>query len=103
MRDAKSLLGQAAIEIANGFRRRKLDLEKEQSDLKLSLAQAKAGLEATDLAIYRLGRFSVTLGAEYQCPRCWIAQGVPSSLIPQPGDTKEDWFKCRICNYELSI
>jgi hypothetical protein len=103
MRDAKSLLGQEAIEIANGFRRRKLDLEKEQLDLKLSLAQVKAGLEVTDLAIFRLGRFSATLGAEYQCPRCWIAQGVPSSLIPQPRDSNEDRFKCRICNYELSF
>ena len=103
MRDAKSLLGQEAIEIANGFRRRKLDLEKEQLDLKLSLAQVKADLEATDHAIYRLGRFSPTLGAEYQCPRCWIAQGVPSSLIPQPRGTKEDCLKCRICSYELSI
>lgn len=103
MPDVKTQLTQEAICIANGFSEKKRGLDKQKLDLQTQLAVVKAQFEATDLAIDRLNSFRVTIDGEYQCPRCWIAQGVSAPLIPQPSDTSQDWFKCRVCHHEFSF
>jgi hypothetical protein len=103
MSDAKKELGQEAIQIANGFQRRSIELEKELLAMKLKKAELEAHLDAAHLAVQRLDNFRVTIGGDYQCPRCWVAHGVEATIIPQPSDTSLDVFMCRNCHDEFSF
>lgn len=104
MADFGSQLAQIAIQISNGFRHRKRSLEKERTNLKLSLDQIEADLEAADLAIDRIHSFRPNMGGDLRCPQCWIRQGVETALTPVASHTG-DWddFTCRVCHFETSL
>lgn len=99
----KNELMQSAIQYANRFRERARTLKESLRDLELKAAETKGHLHATDLAIDRLKSFRPDIGGDLQCPRCWIAHGVNSSLIPQSSETDSDWFKCRTCDFEFEV
>jgi hypothetical protein len=58
-------------------------------------AQLKAKLDFANLAEDRLANFQVKIGADYQCPRCWIERHSRAQLLPRPGGPKEDILECR--------
>src|SRR3546814_816298 len=96
-------LRQAAIQIANGFQARRLELERQLEKVKLEVIEIEASLVAADVAVKRLANFRVNLGGDYQCPRCWITQGVNAPLVPQASSTEIDHFACRQCHSDYSF
>ena len=54
-------------------------------DLDRQLTQKKKECDTARLAPKRLANYSVKLGADYQCPRCWIDNEARSALRPIPG------------------
>lgn len=61
-------------------------------------------LNAADLAQKRLLNFRPMLGANYQCPSCWVWHEQTSSLYPIGGGTRtEDHFRCSVCHETITI
>jgi hypothetical protein len=91
---------QEAAEYAQTFASQ---LEQEVSDLEMRLAQKKAERDAARLAPKRLADFQVKIGADYQCPHCWMENGIHSPLHGIPGSAREDVFRCRTCGNTFSV
>jgi hypothetical protein len=71
-------------------------------DAQARTAQLKAKLDFANLAEDRLANFQAKIGADYQCPRCWVEQNSRAPLFPRRGAEREDIFECRN-GHELSI
>jgi hypothetical protein len=71
-------------------------------DAQARTAQLKAKLDFANLAEDRLANFQAKIGADYQCPRCWIEQNSRAPLLPRRGAEREDIFECRN-GHEISI
>ncbi len=89
-------LRKIASETARYAQARVTRLEEEVLDLEKRLAEKKTERDSARLAAKRLSNFQVTIGTDYQCPRCWIESGTRSPLRPIGGGTRdEDFFRCR--------
>ncbi len=97
-------LMRVARDFAAQFDQRKARLEQEELDLETALAKKRQEREAASLAPQRLADYPVTVGPDYLCPRCWIADGrsVPLSGAPSP-DPNQDVFRCGTCRTEFSV
>jgi predicted RNA-binding Zn-ribbon protein involved in translation (DUF1610 family) len=51
----------------------------------------------------RLLNFQVKVGAEYQCPACWIERNTRAPLVVKPSASKEDIFECVNCGHMIII
>ena len=97
-------LKRKAREIATEAQRRVSYLEQEALELKGRLAQKEAERDAARSAPKRLSNYDVSLGADYQCPRCWIEHERRSPLRPVPSDVGDiDIFRCRTCREEFEV
>lgn len=96
-------LRRAAREAADYAQARVSQFERELADLEKRLADAKAKRDTARLAPKRLADFQVKIGADYQCPRCWISEGVHASIRPVPSNTRDDLFGCRRCGSDFLI
>ena len=97
-------LTQTAIQIANDFAHRKNALQQEKLSIEEKLQEVEAHREAAGLAVQRGFNFQPTIGGELQCPRCWIAQGRNTPLIPKPSDDPgTDLFGCRECGSQYAF
>lgn len=94
---------QAAIEIANGIHRRIAGLEKEKTRLENELSINQAALDAANLCHDRLGNFRPEIGADYQCPRCWINNESRVALRAAEGTEKVDVLRCPTCHWEILV
>jgi hypothetical protein len=63
-------------------------------DAQARTAQLKARLDFANQADDRLASFQAKIGADDQCPRCWIERHSSAPLFPVPGGPKEDIFEC---------
>lgn len=100
---AQSLL-QYANDIASGLGRRKAELDKELSDLKLQILTKQTQSDLAGSAIKRLLDFRPSGGGVYHCPDCWVSRGVDATLRSVGGGTSTaDYFVCNTCNARWEI
>ena len=97
-------LREYAAQIAEQNQERQAGLEREILDLETKAAQKKALVDALRFGPQRLLDFQFKLGADYQCPRCWINHEKRSALTPIGGGTNtEDFFRCHTCGNTFSV
>jgi hypothetical protein len=96
-------LHQAAVKKAMDMQSRLAALDREEAEIDARKAQIHAERNAISRAPDRLANFSVKVGANYQCPHCWIEHERQSVLSPIPSKTSADLFRCDTCHLELEI
>ena len=94
---------QAAQEIAARVQGRLSDIEGRLAEAKEQVAKIQAERDAARLAPQRLSDFPIQSGDSFLCPRCWVEGGGQSPLRHIPGKTRDDLFRCPVCEYELLI
>jgi len=96
-------LKQAAVEVANNLQQRRSGLEAKKQNLETQLAQVQAQLDASSLPYQRVANFQPQIGADFQCPSCWVQNECRSALMPVPSETDDDILRCRTCHQDFSI
>jgi hypothetical protein len=99
---AESELQARATQIVDDAMARARGLEKELLALEARKLVIEEQLRTAQNALQRLDSFRIRIGAEFQCPSCWINHGAWSSLTPLTGTSREDFFRCRVCRFEFS-
>ena len=102
MTNARNQLVQSALQIGSHHKHREVDAQKRQNALRLEVQQQEAIAEAARLAFERSLNFGVALGADYLCPRCWVANGQKVEMVAQPSATDDDLFSCR-CGFDFVL
>ena len=87
-----------AAQMAEESQQRAATLQAKLQEIEAQRTEVQAELDAAKLARQRLANFQVQIGLNFQCPQCWIYNGVQSSLRPIPSGTGEDVFRCDICH-----
>jgi hypothetical protein len=97
-------LSLAADEFEAEFKPREVALEAEMAALRKKMKDVEAVLETVRMGHKRRLEFSPSLGGKFQCPRCWVLDGVRANLKPSGGGTNvEDFMCCSECDHEYSI
>jgi len=80
-------------------------LAREIDQLEERLAERKAARELARTAVMRGDQFAPELDGNYQCPICWVSNGIHADLTPIPNDTSDsdDLFRCENCNRQIEI
>jgi hypothetical protein len=100
----RSALSKIAEELTEAAQNRASALRREIVELEKETAKKKSALDAANLAHERLANYTVLIGTEYQCPRCWIESEVRSALRPTGrGLDNEDVFACHVKGHEIAI
>jgi hypothetical protein len=73
-----------------------LGLEKRKSEI-------EAQLKAIKFAERRILEYRPTLGAVFQCPRCWVQKEIRASLRAMSTGTKDDLLRCDTCGFEIPV
>lgn len=94
---------EAAREIAAEVEQSVARLQREQPELEKRLAEKQAQLDLASLAPKRLANYVVRVGADYQCPRCWIYEEKRSRMLPRPGPPRQDIFECVVCGRSVVL
>lgn len=93
-----------AASIAAGYEQHIARLERELADIESRKHQIKQQLHLVSLIPKRLSRFQPKVGADYQCPRCWLEQERHAVLQPIGwGTTHEDHFRCGSCGHRVTV
>jgi hypothetical protein len=72
--------------------------------LQTRLREIEAVGASARLAHDRLANFQIKIGADYQCPGCWIEHERRSSLTPVGGGTAtEEFFTCHVYHFGIAI
>lgn len=100
----------AAGEIADGQKDRLPYLEAElaqvhqrQRELEAEAVRLQLAIDAARLAPDRLADFKVARGAGLNCPKCWIMTRVSSPLRGAGSETRQDIFRCAVCDLDLVV
>ena len=100
----EELLKQDASAIAEQIRQTKTELNRRISELEVQLGSLRVSLSSATEAERRSGDFAPTLEGNYQCPQCWVQDGLSTSLKPTSGANPDsDYFDCSKCGYDLEI
>lgn len=73
------------------------------SDFQNGLTQAKSQRDAARLASQRLLDYRVSIEHVFQCPKCWILEGIETPLRPTVGTRDQDIFRCERCGVDFAI
>jgi hypothetical protein len=103
MGDYGEQLGDIAKQIAESAKHKQGFLEIEHAELQRKRADAKIALDVARGAHQRLLNFSPTLGADFQCPNCWITDARHSALHPVSSDTGDDMYHCDNCHLDFVL
>ena len=87
-----------ASDCAEAATRRVPDLARQLAEIEARRAEVATQLSAARDARKRLARYEAKLGADYQCPRCWVGRGSRSPLASFPGKAMEELFRCGLCD-----
>ena len=92
-----------AREIARRAQFRLAVLDREEFELdrrKAEIGTQRGNIrDAAQRALY----FQPVIGADYQCPRCWVDHKKQSILQPVASQTGHDLFRCQDCNLDLEF
>ena len=102
MGDLYTRLFRRAAEAARAAQERGAALKIEILEVEQRKSEAEAALALANSAIVRLDRFDPVIGDDYQCPHCWVTDGIRSKIVPIPSNTAVDWFRCVTCHTEIS-
>jgi hypothetical protein len=94
---------QAAIEIANNLRARELNAQQELLKIEEQKLIQQAVFDAAKLSLERVSGFKADIGGDLQCPHCWVYSGKQIAMTNIPSVTRDDSFRCRDCQFEISI
>ena len=97
------LIQQAAIQIVNDINRNVSALELDLREIEARKAEIEAKLHSAKLSLKRLSNFHSEDGGDFQCPRCWISNETRSSLTLILSTDSENIFRCRVCNFKISV
>jgi predicted RNA-binding Zn-ribbon protein involved in translation (DUF1610 family) len=76
-------------------------LDKEEAAIEARKVEIAAEREKIGVAAKRALDFRAQVGADFQCPRCWVDYERRARLIPAEEDTKAgNSFRCRTCGFE---
>ena len=78
-------------------------LEAELAAIDQRVAEINAEIKDAKLARPRLLDFRARIGADFQCPHCWVQSEARSTLEAQPSTTSEEILICRTCGSEYFI
>jgi len=87
-----------ANEITRNLQKKAERLHEDYLAAESHAAYLKAERDKAALAPKRRANFQIKIGADYQCPQCWIADERRSVLTPIPSDTPDDIFRCSVCH-----
>jgi len=104
MGSVSAVLIQIAKELAALANDEALSYQKEIDETKRRLDELTAKLKAAQEAPARLDGFDVQIGSDYQCPHCWMKDGIKSTLRPVGNpDGDADRFRCNACDRIIEI
>jgi hypothetical protein len=67
-------------------------------------AEVETELKQAELAYNRAIGFESRIGGVLQCPRCWVADAIRSTLTPAESNTNSaDAFECQICGFNIVL
>ena len=93
-----------AEQIVQRSKNRTPKLQRELSEIEARKAEVEALLNSANLARQRLAIFQVKIGADYQCPICWIEREVRAPIRSiGAGTDNEDLFRCSVCGTDFSV
>ena len=78
-------------------------LEAELAAIDQRVAEVNAEIKDAKLARTRLLDFRAQIGADFQCPHCWVQSEARSTLEAVPGTDGEEILICRTCGSEYLI
>lgn len=99
----KDSLAEAAAQIAERLTRKDAELQKRSRELQFELKKIETQRDFAGGAAKRLLDFHVTVGTDYQCPNCWISEGVHHALYPVPSTNSDDIMRCGRCGFDFTI
>lgn len=65
--------------------------------LQQQVSDTQRSIDGLTRTIARADTFEMMIGADYQCPKCWITKGIKSSLIQVHKDGQNASFNCGTC------
>ena len=78
-------------------------LQEEIRKLEEARGEKQEKLDAAKSAAKRLEEYKPRVGGIFQCPRCWMLNGVRSEVRNVPGDKEHDLYRCNICPAEFEV
>ena len=97
-------LQRIAAELARTLKGRISELQRDLAEVEEKKRAIQEQLEAARLSTDRTLDFQPQIGADFQCPRCWIEHEKRCTLTRMGGGTRtEDFFHCRACGLQISI
>lgn len=92
-----------AREIARRAQFRLAVLDREETEIDRRKAEIGTERENIRDAAQRALDFRPVIGADYQCPRCWVDHKKESILQPVASQTGDELFRCEDCSLELEF
>ena len=92
----------AALDLAQALQNKAPGLREQYLAAESHATRLKAECDRASMAPKRLASFKVKVGADYQCPRCFIESERHSALLPL-GNGRSDVLRCKHCHYETSV
>jgi hypothetical protein len=80
---------------------RKAIVQEEIADLKAQIVKKQEELEAINSSQRSFANFQGKIGDNYQCPRCWMFDGILAWLSPVHSNTPLDFFSCNKCGTDF--
>ena len=93
----------AAKDLARELESQHKTLDSQLSKAKREVSELEAKVKATRLATERALNFDPLVGAEYQCPRCWIIGERRSMLRRVGGHGFADTLDCDVCHRQYPV
>ena len=99
--DILHALTEEAAEAVRGLQSQSRRWEAELLRLEKRKAEIEAKLEAARRAQQRFFDYRPRIGRGFQCPRCWIRNGVRATLAPVPDE--QDIMRCHTCEADWVV
>ncbi|MCW6511400.1 hypothetical protein [Lichenifustis flavocetrariae] len=95
----ESAVANTADYVASQSDQKAARLHDQYQKVKLEAEKLLAERNLARRALQRRADFVVKVGADYQCPRCWIEREKRSPLRPLEGDI----MACRECGIDIQV
>ena len=97
MRGVEKALVAAAERIGSHVHSHVRTLEGDLEELAHRKARLEAELHAATTSCERLAHFQARIGRNYQCPKCWVRDGMNHTVRAVPSHNEADVFRCDRC------
>ena len=101
--DIDSVLTTEAEDEATRAQNRARGMEADLLQIETRKREVEAALHSAHSAVHRAVNYRVRLGADYQCPCCWVRDEVRSPLAPVPGTADHDIMRCHTCGMAYTV